>query len=198
MRRALLIGGVAGVAALLASGVASFWLTANVIALPDAPRPCSAFSSDRCFGTVAVGDVVKPLRERGFACTEAAAQCDLSVGGGAYRVLLLNEGDAMHGYRVEARFDRALGPSRRALDLLSWFARLPFGHDPATASAASAWTLQQVRAHTHSAATINGCAYEVAGNGDQAGASLPECPSGSGCTVLFLGYLMLSVQAGSP
>lgn len=198
MKRALLIGALIGTVGLVGSGLASFWLTTSVLAVPDAPRPCSGFSSAHCFGAVAANDVVTPLRARGFVCANGISPCDLIVSGGAYSVRLQNEGDALSGYSVEARFDRALGPSQRALDLLSWFAELPFGHDPATASAARAWTLQQVRAHLHVSATINGYAYEVEGTGNEAGASLPECASGSECNVLFHGYLMLAVRAGSP
>ena len=196
MKRALLTGTVTGIVALIASGVASFWLVSQLIALPDAPRTCPSGGAERCFGSVVVDDVVKPLRARGFVCNDFPT-CDLSAGGGAYRVHLVSAGDAVSSYSVEARFDQALGPSQRALDLLSWFAALPFGHDPATASAARSWTLRQARARVYALATINGYGYEVEGRGDQAGSSLLDCLPGSDCTVTFHGYLRLSVHGGS-
>jgi hypothetical protein len=196
MKRALLTGAVSGGAALIASGVASFWLTSAVFAVPDAPRQCPGAPSFTCLGTLTVDDVVRPLSARGFECGFSGL-CTLLAGGGAYRVQVQEVGGAVDGYRLEARFDRTLGPSQRALDLLSWFAKLPFGHDPATASAARAWTLQQVRAHAHGSATINGYGYEVEASGNQATALLLECASALDCPVLFHGYLMLSVQ-GAP
>jgi hypothetical protein len=197
MRRALRVGVVIGIVAFVASGAASFWLTSSLIAVPDAPRRCSNIGTIRCFGSVAVDDMVMPLRARGFVCDDVIIYCDLFVGGGVYRVTLLRIDDSVYDYSVEARFDLAMGPSPRALDLLSWFAALPFRHDPATASAARAWTLQRVRSRVHALALINGYGYEVEGNGDQAGASLYECPSGTGCAVLFHGYLRLRVRSAS-
>jgi hypothetical protein len=195
MRGALLAGAVTGVVALAASAAASFWLVSQWIALPDAPRPCSIASGMRCFGSVAAGDVVGPLRTRGFLCNDVPT-CDLWAGGGAYSVHLLTLGGGVSAYRVEVRFDRSLGPSQRALDLVSWLAALPFGHDAATASAARAWTLQQVRARAYALATINGYGYEVEGRGDQAGSTLPTCQPGADCAVALHGYLRLAVQVG--
>src|SRR5262249_27094984 len=154
----------------------------------------ATLSSARCFGSVAEADVVRPLRARGFSCNDTPS-CDLWIGGGGYRVHLVTTGDGVSGYSVEARFDPVIRPRRRALDLLSWLAALPFGHDPGTAAAARGWTLQQLRAHTYAVATINGYGYEVEGRGDQAGSSLPQCGLGSVCTVPLRGYFSLAVEA---
>jgi hypothetical protein len=197
MKGALLTGAASGFVALIASGVVSFWLVSQVIALPDAPRTCPSAITERCFGSLTIDDLVKPLRARGFDCNDVPT-CDLSVGGGGYRVFVVSRDAAVSSYSVEARFDHNLGPSQRALDLVSWFAALPFGHDPATASAARSWTVQQVRAHAHTLATINGYGYELEGRGDQSGALLSECLPGHDCTVTFHGYFRLRVQVGSP
>jgi hypothetical protein len=196
VRRELLAGTVAAIVALAASAFGSFQLVDLVTSVPDAPRSCAAFGSVRCLGTLTAEDLIRPLRARGFECDDAETLCYLTMGASRYRVAVESTGGAASSYEVEARFDASLGPSQRALDLLSWFAQAPFGHDPLTAAAAGRWVLQQVRAHAHALATVNGYGYEVEASGNEFDVGLPACPPGADCIVPLHGYLRLAVDGG--
>lgn len=205
MKRTLLLEAVGTVMVALASGAASFLLTSLATSVPDAPRSCPGAGHHQCFGSISPDDVVQPLLARGFTCIYASrTTCALSVGGAAYQVHVLPVGDALSGYFVEARFDRAIGPSQRVFDLMGWLAAMPFPHDPATAAAASAWTVKRARAQLDAAATINKYDYEVTTRVDELPmAGLSACAPWATCdypsrpttvSVPFGGYLLLKVQ----
>lgn len=160
-RRLLLITGVVALVTTAVAGVGAY-AAARSSQLARDTASCGA--SSRCIPGLPAAAVLEKLKAAGHECetTYGRWRCEFEVGGAFYTAYIYERRELINeiGLTVSGAGDE-LTASQRAY--LTWFATVPFAHDPAFTAEIEAWLAQKLDAGENVTATVGqGYRYELA------------------------------------